>query len=48
MNGYTDFDAKGYAEMRDRGSLVNIDEGSSRTDSQKFGYELKSVDNDSP
>ncbi len=35
MNGYADFDAKGYAEMRDRG-MIGTTDGRTRTDSQKF------------
>ncbi len=35
MDGYVDFDTQGYAEMRDRG-IIGIDDGSTRTDSQKF------------
>lgn len=40
MNGYVDLDAKGGAEMRERGSM-EIHNGSTRTDSQKFYLQNK-------
>lgn len=40
MIGYVDLDAKGGAEMRERGSM-EIDNGSTRTDSQKFYLQNK-------